>query len=253
MRISILIKGLPLSSWLKGLPSFIRDYCALHKQAGREGSDFPFSKLYPFFEDKYQESGTATGHYFHQDLLVARKIFDQNPIAHVDIGSRFDGFIAHVASFRDIEVLDIREQPSQIPHVQFKRADLMSPEFQLRDYCDSISCLHALEHFGLGRYGDRIDCKGHLVGWRNIYGMLKQGGKLYFSVPIGEQRIEFNAHRVFSISYLLEMMDELYRIDSFNYVDDSGNLIRDPVLNEKNINANFSCHYGCGIFELTKK
>jgi len=32
-----------------------------------------------------------------QDLLVARWIFDAKPQRHVDIGSRVDGFIAHVA------------------------------------------------------------------------------------------------------------------------------------------------------------
>jgi hypothetical protein len=38
-------------------------------------------------------------------------------------------------------------------------------------YCDSLSCLHALEHFGLGRYGDPIDPRGHEKGitrWRRF-------------------------------------------------------------------------------------
>jgi len=48
----------------------------------------------------FRKAETASGHYFHQDLLVAGKIFKNNPIKHVDIGSRMDGFIAHVASFR---------------------------------------------------------------------------------------------------------------------------------------------------------
>jgi len=59
-------------------------------------------------DDRFDQSGTASGHYFHQDLLVASRIFINNPEKHVDIGSRIDGFVAHVASFREIEVFDIR-------------------------------------------------------------------------------------------------------------------------------------------------
>lgn len=65
------------------------------------------------------------------------------------------------------------------------------------NYCDSISSLHAIEHFGLGRYGDPIDYFGYLKALQNIAKIVKTGGTFYFSVPIGPQRIEFNAHRVF--------------------------------------------------------
>ena len=44
----------------------------------------------------------------------------------------------------------------------------MTEENQLYEVCDSISCLHALEHFGLGRYNDPLDPNGHLKGFNNI-------------------------------------------------------------------------------------
>jgi len=74
----------------------------------------------------------------------------------------------------------------------------------------------------------------------------------YFSVPIGNQRIEFNAHRVFSITYLLGLMEKRYDIDSFAYINDAQEFIADAVLDEASICENFGCRYGCGIFELTK-
>jgi len=37
----------------------------------------------------------------------------------VDIGSRVDGFVAHVASFREIEVFDVRPISAQIPASSF--------------------------------------------------------------------------------------------------------------------------------------
>jgi len=80
----------------------------------------------------------------------------------------------------------------------------------------------------LAVYGDRIDYRGHLLGWNNLYKILKKEGKLYFSVPIGIQRIEFNAHRVFSLAYLLKMIEGRYQINSFSYVNDAGDLIKMP-------------------------
>ena len=40
---------------------------------------------------------------------------------------------------------------------------------------DSISCLHAIEHFGLGRYGDPVDVLGHVKALDNIRKALTPG------------------------------------------------------------------------------
>ena len=240
------------------MPNFFRDYNyylqslkELKKQKGNDTS-FSFGKRKPILNERFAESGIMSGHYFHQDLFVARKIFEANPNKHVDIGSRTDGFVAHVASFRKIEVFDIREQHNKVKNIIFKKADLTQLPDDLINYCDSISSLHAIEHFGLGRYGDTIDYFGHLKAIENITKILKAGGKFYFSVPIGEQRIEFNAHRVFSIKYLLGLFKSQFILDSFSYVDDKGDFFEEATLDEITINNNFNCHYGCGIFELTK-
>jgi hypothetical protein len=238
---------------IRGLPSYFRDLFIFKKQFKKGKSTFPFGGLYPCIIDKYLESGTSKGHYFHQDLLVARKIFLNQPDKHVDIGSRIDGFVAHVASFRKIEVFDIREMTSEIPNIKFTRADLMNEiDPSLTSYCDSLSCLHAIEHFGLGRYGDPIRYDGYLLGFNNLYKILKERGTLYFSVPIGPQRIEFNAHRVFSVNYLMQLIENEYAIASFSFVDDKGNLHENVEMNKEEIRNNFGCEYGCGIFELTK-
>ena len=231
---------------------FLKDYFELKRQARISETHFHFGKFYPCLNEKSGDSGEASGHYFHQDLLIANRVFVNEPEQHVDVGSRVDGFVAHVASFREIEVFDIRPLKTTIRNIVFKQADLMSDDFNLAGYCDSVSSLHAIEHFGLGRYGDKIDFDGHLKGLDKIYKMLKKGGKFYFSVPIGKQRIEFNAHRVFSVKYLIEILESRYRIDFFSYVNDKGYLVKDAPLNSHDIKNNYSCNYGCGIFELSK-
>jgi SAM-dependent methyltransferase len=237
---------------LRSIPFYIRSLYKIRRQ-GLVEHIFPFGSYYPVLHDRFSKSGVISGHYFHQDLFVARKIFEEKPVRHVDIGSRTDGFVAHVAVFREIEVMDIRKQDGNVKNVKFKQADLMQLPPNMINYCDSISSLHAIEHFGLGRYGDPIDYYGYIKALDNIYKILQQGGRFYFSVPIGRQRIEFNAHRVFSLKYLVNLFENKYQIDSFSYVNDQGAFFENVNLNTDNIITNFDCHYGCGIFLLKKK
>ncbi|MBO0952311.1 DUF268 domain-containing protein [Fibrella forsythiae] len=243
----------PLRFWgnVQGIGWFWRDY-RLFKQKAGSNPAFPIDSFYVLLGDKKDNSGSAKGHYFHQDLLIAQRVFANAPTKHVDVGSRVDGFIAHLASFRPIEVFDIRPLTDQITNIQFRQADLMHLDDQLVNYTDSLSCLHTIEHFGLGRYGDHIDPDGYLRGIENLSKLLKPGGTFYFSTPIGPQRIEFNAHRVFCVAYLLELFQADYELVHFSYVDDRGNLHKHITLTEENISTNLGCRYGCGIFELRK-
>ncbi len=240
-----------LKNNLKGLFFYFKDLRLLKKQKGDDKS-FVFGKKYPVLFERFAESGNMKGHYFHQDLYVAKRIFNARPEKHLDVGSRIDGFVAHLAVFREVEVLDIRPLTSSIKNVSFRKADLMKFQENLLNYCDSISSLHAIEHFGLGRYGDPIDYFGHIKAIENISNMLKSGGVFYFSVPIGEQRIEFNAHRVFSVQYLLDLFEKKYTLRRFSYIDDAGDFFEDVALTEASIANNFGCNWGCGIFELQK-
>ena len=234
------------SSW------FYRDLKNLKIQKGQD-TTFEISKLYPIINDKKAKGGVMNGAYFHQDLYVARKIFELNPINHLDIGSRTDGFVAHVASFRKIDIIDIRDIESTVLNIYFRKADLMQLPEDLVDTYDSISSLHAIEHFGLGRYNDPIDYWGYLKAIQNITKILKRGGVFYFSVPVGHQRIEFNAHRIFSVDYLLDIFIKEYDLLSFSYIDDTGNFHEEVKLTDHDIKNNFGCTYGCGIFILLKK
>lgn len=240
------------ASFVTGIPAYYRDYRQLKSQM-KTNPDFVFGRYSPVLNERSTEAGIMKGNYFHQDILVARKIYENKPCRHIDIGSRIDGFVAHVAVFREIEILDIRPQESMVKNVIFKQADLMELQRDLSECCDSVSSLHAIEHFGLGRYGDPIDVDGHIKAIDNIHSMLKPGGIFYFSVPIGRQRIEFNAQRVFSVSYLIRILDGKFLVKNFNYVDDEGNLFENAILTKDAIDSNFNCnYYGCGIFELEK-
>jgi hypothetical protein len=232
-------------------PSFLIDFWKFKRKSGKNAY-MRFGKLYPVLGDRKKQGGTLTDHYFYQDLIVARKVFLNNPEKHIDIGSRVDGFVAHVASFREIEVFDIRPIGEKIPNVKFVQADFMDIAKEMYEYTDSVSSLHAIEHFGLGRYGDPLDPSGHLKGIHSISKVLRKGGKFYLSVPIGTARVEFNAHRVFGLKYLLGILKEGFEVDSFSFIDDNKALNTDVVLTQELIDSDCGCRFGCGIFELTK-
>lgn len=206
------------------------------------------SHAFPIVSDFKDSAGTGSGHYFHQDLLVAQFIFQANPKKHIDVGSRIDGFVAHVASFREIEVLDIRELPkSDHSNILYKKADLMSDVED--EITESLSCLHVIEHLGLGRYGDPIDPKGYIFGFKNLIKMLKPGGVLYISFPIGtSNEVHFNAHRVFQPRDIFSWAPDTLKLLRFDFVDDLGALHKDVDV----LNSDMAVSYGCGIYTFTK-
>jgi SAM-dependent methyltransferase len=207
---------------------------------------------WPVFSDYRDEAGVASGHYFHQDLLVASFVHSRAPERHVDIASSINGFVAHVASFRKIEVMDIRALRSTgHSNIQFLQADLMDRTSAPAEMTDSISCLHAIEHFGLGRYGDPLDPDGHRKGFRNIVRMLKPNGTLYISFPIGRSnQVHFNAHRVFHPRDIFTWLEDPSRLElqRFDYVDDAGGLHQNVDLTH----AMPSVRLGCGIYTFRK-
>lgn len=231
--------------FLRGLPRYVRDLIRWRKLGGEKPR-----VLHPIVGNWSESSGSVTGHYFHQDLLVAGYIHEAKPVRHVDIGSRIDGFVTHVAAFREIEVIDIRRMEALPYRIKFLQADLMKSDPELFECCDSLSCLHAIEHFGLGRYGDPVDPDGHLRGFANLIKMLKPDGKMYISFPIGQPRVEFNAHRVFGPGDILSWHgSERLELVNFDFVDDLGRVhIRSTIDQAMRANLN----YGCGIYTFKR-
>jgi hypothetical protein len=231
---------------VRGMPRYICDIFRFRaRYVGRFG-------LLPCLHDWYEEGGTTHDEYFWQDLLVARKIFEAKPQRHVDIGSRVDGFVAHVASFREIEVFDIRAVTTNIPGVIFKQADLMRSVKGMTGYCDSLSCLHTLEHFGLGRYGDPIDPVGFKHGLVNMASLLREGGVFYLSVPIGIARVEFNAHRIFDPRVIVNLaMENSLQLSALSVIMQEGR-VETLVLDESQIDDLATQRYALGIFTFIK-
>jgi hypothetical protein len=116
---------------LRYLPRYLSDRATFIKAQG------VITNTHVILDDYRHQAGDASGHYFHQDLLVASFIRQANPIRHIDVGSRIDGFVAHVASYRHIEVIDIRPLLNTAhSQIKFIQGTLMSLDSSLVNICD---------------------------------------------------------------------------------------------------------------------
>lgn len=217
-----------------------------------KNNDFLWGTELPMLNEWNEASGSL-GHYFYQDQLVARWIHAARPERHVDVGSRLDGFLGALSVFRSVDAIDIRPNSAQVHNVMFHQLDLMDDvPVGWQAATDSLSCLHTIEHFGLGRFGDTIDCQGYLKGLAHMMCMVKPGGMFYLSTPIGPQRIEYNAHRIFAAQTLIDWFAVGWSIEKFAVIDDK-NCVHESVDWRSGDAANhFGCNTGLGIIAARK-
>ncbi len=231
---------------LRGTPYFVRDLLRYRRMSRNCPQALPLNGFLPVLGDRFEAAGSLPQHYFHQDLWVARKILAANPSRHVDIGSLISGFVSHLLVFRGVEIVDIRPLPERIEGLTAHIGDATHLNMFADDSLESLSSLHAGEHFGLGRYGDQIDPEAHITFMRSLARVLAPAGRLYFSVPCGLEQLYFNSHRVISPHTVLKTFSDLQLV-SFACVKDDRhfypNCNVDEVARER---------YGCGIFEFTK-
>ncbi|MCU1370650.1 MAG: methylase involved in ubiquinone/menaquinone biosynthesis [Ilumatobacteraceae bacterium] len=200
----------------------------------------------PVLADRGEEAGTAGDQYFQQDLHVARLVLAADPPRHVDVGSRIDGFIAHLLLFRTVEVVDVRPLESTIEGLTFLQGDGTTMAGFADGSVPSLSSLHAVEHFGLGRYGDPLDPAGSAKALASFERVLAPGGRLYLSVPVGRRRIDFNAHRVFDPRDPVELLSGL-TLERFDGIDDGGRFLAEAQPADLAGNE-----YGLGIYTFTR-
>jgi hypothetical protein len=211
--------------------------------ASRSEIVVPASDLYPCLSDATVMTGFDP-HYFFQAAWLARKLAARQPPVHTDIGSDV-GMIGAISAFVPIEFLDIRPLDVALEGL-VSRKDNLSGLALRSDSVSSLSCMHVLEHIGLGRYGDPLDPDGHMKAARELSRVLAHGGDLYLSVPVGRERACFNAHRVFSVATVRKLFSTL-ALSEFALVDDRGRF--KPKMDASAVEA---YEYACGLFHFVK-
>ncbi len=190
-------------------------------------------------------------HYIYHPAWAIRKVREINPSKHIDVSSILQ-FSTMLSAFYKTEFYDYRPAQVVLSNLESKHQDLTKLSFESNSI-ESLSCMHTIEHVGLGRYGDALDYDGDVKALSELSRVLKPGGHLLLVTPIGHKAlISFNAHRVYSKELLFSMCQaNNLEVKEFTLIPEKaedGGLVENPsqlLLNKQN--------YGCACLWLVKK
>jgi SAM-dependent methyltransferase len=232
---------------LCGIPCYLRNRAAYCRNNSNLSFKFTWGSALPALGERYAQAGTATGHYFWQDIWAAQRLFKKNIKRHVDVGSKVDSFIGHIIPFCKVTYIDIRPFEADIENLEFRQGSILDIPFE-DNTISSLSCLHVIEHIGLGRYGDTVDPEGHIKAANELMRVLMPGGELLIGTPIGCERLCFDAHRVFDPGTIFDLFKPL-EMTEFSLIDDEGN----KIIEGASFDQARRCAYGCGLFVFRKR
>jgi SAM-dependent methyltransferase len=200
--------------------------------------------LYPRLLDNTTTSCPIDWHYFYQDIWAFKCIQGSKVADHIDVGSSLT-FIGFLSTIVKITFIDIRPFSGELDNIESLSGSILKlpyPDSSVR----SLSCLHVVEHIGLGRYGDPIDPKGTIKAIKELERVLAKGGDLYFSMPVGSKRVCFNAHRILPPHEIVALFAGL-KLMEHSGIGDDGKF-------QKNVRISTfeNAEYACGLFHFKK-
>jgi hypothetical protein len=187
-------------------------------------------------------------HYIYHTAWAAR-ILKSNPIPmHYDFSSSLY-FSGIVSAYQPVTFLDIRPASLNISNYNSGVYDLMDGNKIQNGELESISCMHVIEHIGLGRYGDTINPEGDILAAKELQRIAANKAKLLIVVPVGRQIIRFDAHRIYNYEHVVKMFSDCKLVSCALIPDDAlhKGIIYNPQPNQFN-----NQKYGCGCFEFEK-
>lgn len=186
-------------------------------------------------------------HYIYHPAWASRIIAKIKPQKHIDISSTLS-FSTILSSFVPVEFYDYRPAEIKLSNLQSKKADLTNLPFK-DNSLESLSCMHTIEHIGLGRYGDPLDPDGDIRAMEELSRVLAPKGNLLFVTPIGKPTIQFNAHRIYSYDQIIKHFPDL-TIKEFSLLPDDYSM---GIVENASKELADAQKYACGLFWFIKK
>ncbi|MBU1046179.1 DUF268 domain-containing protein [Patescibacteria group bacterium] len=223
---------------------FKNDYLKFEKLSAKKNRFIlSWRNKYPCLSDNTEKT-KFDAHYIYHPAWASRILSKTKPTKHIDISSTLH-FCSMLSAFIPTEFYDFRPAQLNLSNLKSKKADLSSLQFH-DNSIESLSCMHTIEHIGLGRYGDSLDPDGDLKAIKELKRVLAKNGNLLFVVPIGKPKIMFNAHRIYSYDQIMGYFND-FQLNDFSLVTDKG-----IFLSSSNKKTADEQKYGCGCFWFKK-
>jgi SAM-dependent methyltransferase len=200
--------GLGLTSATKIPREFKVNYKRLFKETQKNKQGFDV------FEEMCYDAGVHPVEQVDFELTFAsRHLSELNPSSILDIGSQRHWIIGLLAQYQ-VTTVDVRDRTSELKNEKAVTCD--AKQLKLPDASfEVVTSICALEHFGLGRYGDDFDLDGDRKAINEMIRVLKSGGHLIFSTTITRARpsIAFNGHRIYSHQMIKDLCADLICVE----------------------------------------
>ena len=223
--------------------NFESQFKAFKKLDIQKRFDMNFNEVYPCLDDNTAETG-FDAHYVYHVAWALRMIKAINPNKHIDISSSLY-FCSTLSAFIPTEFYDYRPANLNLSLLQTGKADLTTLHFETNSI-ESLSCMHTIEHIGLGRYGDPIDPEGDVKAIEELKRVVKPQGNILFVVPVGKPKIAFNAHRIYATKMITDLFNG-FSLKQFSLISDTGEFHFEGSLELADQQT-----YGCGCFWFIK-
>ena len=115
-------------------------------------------------------------------------------------------YLSLVAVRRGFEMTAVDLAPVQWSYadarLRFVRGNILDTAAAPEGSLDLVLCCSAIEHVGLSRYGNRLDQNGDLKAMGRLRSLLKAGGTMLLTIPVGMDTVVEPRHRVYGTGRL---------------------------------------------------
>ncbi|MFL5958804.1 MAG: class I SAM-dependent methyltransferase [Gaiellaceae bacterium] len=208
-----------------------------------------------------QQAGSPSA---HRTLAGDREIEWTWTLAHVrrspgrvlDFGSG-NGMMALGASFAGNTVVAVDLEPEQYlfhPHgIEYVQGDFNEVELEPDSFDQIINC-SSVEHVGLaGRYGSIDDPDGDLRAMEKMARLLKPGGDMVLTIPVGRDAVHTPLHRIYGEERLPRLLEHWEVREESYWAKPRGPRFEPVSRDEALAEAGSGSYYALGLFVVTRR